>query len=132
MKFNKELNKKFNKLNKIITLDKILHGEEYNFDNGQVEDMLDINKENFKYTIIKLNKDIETKDYLVFMIIHNNGKVCTHQLIKTFNKKTETNKYYKYLCTYINDNTNNDIIKKCYEELSEFPRKNILTKIYGI
>lgn len=131
MKFNKELNKKFNKLSNVIKLDKLLHKEEYCFDNGQVEETLDINKENFKYTIIKLNTDIETKDYLVFIIIHNSNKVCTHQLIKAFNKKTETNKYYKYLCTYVTDNSNDDIIKKCYEEMSKLPRKNILNRIYG-
>ena len=95
MRLNKELTKKFNKINKIISLDKLLHSDMYYFDNGQVEKMVDINKENVKYTVIKVNTDTSTKDYLVFAIIHTNDKSTTHQLLKSFNTKTKTNEYFK-------------------------------------
>lgn len=132
MKLNKELTKKFNKISRVIQLDKFLHNDQYSFDNGQVEKMIDIRKDNVKYTIIKLNTDIETKDYLVFMIIHTNDKSVTHQLKRAFNRKMDTNAYFKTLCTYIENNSNSEIIDRCYEELSEFPRKNLITKLFGI
>ena len=132
MRLNKELTKKFNKINKIISLDKLLHSDMYYFDNGQVEKMVDINEENVKYTVIKVNTDTSTKDYLVFAIIHTNDKSTTHQLLKSFNTKTKTNEYFKSLCTYIKNTSNDDIINKCYEDLSLFPRKNIITKLFGI
>lgn len=132
MKLSKELTKKFNRINKVIRLDKFLHNDQYCFDNGQVEKMIDIRKDNVKYTVIKLNTDTNTKDYLVFMIIHTNDKTVTHQLKKSFNRKMDTNEYFKYLCNYIQNNSNTEIIDRCYEELSQFPRKNFMTKLFGI
>ena len=53
-----------------------------------------------------------------------NDKQATHQLLKSFNNnKTQTNQYFKTLCSYIENNSNDDIINKCFEELSDFPRK---------
>lgn len=128
----KEQRKKFNKINKIIRLDKLLHSDKYYFDNGQVKEIVDIVKDNVKYSIMKVNTDINTKDYLVFVIIHTNDKSATHQLLQEFVGITKTNEYFKTLKTYITNNSNNDIINRCYEELSDFPRKNFLTKILGI
>lgn len=132
MRLNKNLTKKFNKISNIIRLDKFLHNEMYCFDDGQVEKIVDINKENVKYSVIKLNTTLGTKDYLVFAIIMTNDKQATHQLLKSFNNKTKTNQYFKTLCSYIENNSNDDIINKCFEELNDFPRKNLFTKILGI
>lgn len=131
MRLNKDLTKKFNKISRIISLDKFLHNDEYFFDDGQVEKIIDIVKENIKYSVIKLNTVIGENDYLVFTIIHTNDKSTTHQLMRSFNNKTKTNQYFKTLCAYISEASNEDIINKCYEELSSFPRKNIMTRIYG-
>lgn len=128
----KEQRKKFNKISKIIRLDKFLHNDKYYFDNGQVEEIVDIVKENVKYSIIKVNTDINTKDYLVFVIIQTNDKSATHQLLQEFDGITKTNKYFRTLKTYITNNSNDDIINRCYEELADFPRKNFLTKLLGI
>lgn len=128
----KEQRKKFNKINKVIRLDKFLHNDKYNFDNGQVEEILDIVKENVKYSIMKVNTDIDTNEYLVFVIIQTNDKSATHQLLQEFNCINKTNEYFKTLENYITNTSNSDIIDKCYEELSSFPRKNFITKILGI
>ena len=133
MRLNKYLTKKFNKISNIIRLDKFLHNEMYCFDDGQVEKIVDIRKDNVKYSVIKLNTTLGTKDYLVFAIIMTNDKQATHQLLKSFNNnKTQTNQYFKTLCSYIENNSNDDIINKCFEELSDFPRKNLFTKLLGI
>ncbi len=132
MKLNKELTKKFNKISKVVQLDKFLHSEQYYFDNGQVEEMVDIRKENMKYTVIKLNTDIENEHYLVFMIIHANDRAVTHQLKKSFHHAITTNDYFKSLCTYIENNSNSEIIDRCYHELSEFSKKSFIIKLLGV
>ena len=133
MRLNKELTKKFNKISNVIKLDKFLHNEVYYFDNGQVEKIVDINKDNVDYSIIKLNTVLGTRDYLVYAIIKTNDKQATHQLLKSFNNnKTKSNEYFRTLCSYIKNNSNDDIINKCFEELSDFPRKNFFTKLLGI
>lgn len=129
---NKDQRKKFNKINKVIKLDKLLHNDKYNFDNGQVEEIIDIVKENIKYSIIKVNTDIDTNDYLVFVIIKTNDKSATHQLLQEFDCVHKTNEYFRTLESYITNTSNNDIINRCYEELSSFPRKNFITRILGI
>lgn len=129
---NKNLSKKYNRLGRIIRVDKFFNKDKYYFDNGQTTSIADINKENVSYTIIKLNTDIDTEDYLVFSIIKTNNRAVTHQLLKIFNNERDAEKYYKELKSYIRSHSNEEIINKCYEDLSDFPRKNILIRLYSI
>lgn len=131
MKKNQGQIKKFNKISKIINLDKFLHNNKYFFDNGQVEEIEDIIKDNIKYSVIKLNKDIKTSDYLVYVLIIANKKTATHQLLQEFSGKTKSTEYFRSLKRYIKNNTNEQIIDRCFAEMLDFPRKNILTKIFG-
>ena len=131
MKKNQEQFKKFKKISKIISLDKILHNNKYVFDNGQVEDIVDIVKDDIKYSIIKLNTDTETTNYLVFVNIRTNEKTALHQLIQEFSGKTKSTEYFRTLKKYIKNNTNEEIIDRCFNEMLDFPRKNILTRIFG-
>ena len=131
MKKNQEQFKKFKKISKIISLDKILHNNKYVFDNGQVEDIVDIVKDDIKYSVIKLNTDTETTNYLVFVNIRTNEKTALHQLIQEFSGKTKSTEYFRTLKKYIKNNTNEEIIDRCFNEMLDFPRKNILTRIFG-
>ena len=124
--------KKFNKITRIINIDKLFHKDLYYYDNGQVEDITDIRKDNHKYTIIKLNTEVGTKNYLVFVNIKINDKFTTHQLLETCSGKVNANKSYKNLVKYINNTSNEDILIKCYEDLTYFPRKNLFTKLMGL
>ena len=128
----KQYLKKFNKITRIINIDKLFHKDLYYYDNGQVEDITDIRKDNHKYTIIKLNTEVGTKNYLVFVNIKINGKFTTHQLLETCSGKVNANKSYKNLVKYINNSSNEDILNKCYEDLAYFPRKNLFTKLMGL
>ena len=123
--------KKINKISKIINLDKFLHNNKYFFDNGQVEEIEDIIKGDIKYSIIKLNKDIKTSDYLVYVLIIVNKKTATHQLLQEISGKTKSTEYFRSLKRYIKNTTNDEIIDRCFNEMLDFPRKNILTRIFG-
>ena len=94
------------------------------------EKIIDIRKQEIKYSIVNLNIDTTTKDYLVFVIINSNNKTTTHQLIKSFHNKKNRDKYIETLHKYITNSSNEEIINKCYSALENFPRKNIFTKIY--
>ena len=124
--------KKFNKITRIIKMDKLFHKDLYCYDNGRIEDNIDIKKDNYKYRIIKLNTKVGSNNYLVFVNIMINDKITTHQLLETCSGKVNANKSYKNLVKYINNTSNEDILNKCYNDLAYFPRKNLLTKLMGL
>ena len=129
MKLNKELTKKFNKINFAFKLDKFFHKETYDFDNGQVIDEMDIIKNYMKCRVIKLNTDItNNKSYMVFTILFSNNKHITHQMLETFSTKTKANEYFKKLCQYLKNNSDEEIINRCYNDLTKIPRKKIFLK----
>lgn len=132
MKLSKKSIKKFNRIRKVVKIDKLFRNRQYYFDNGQVLEMVDIIKENVKYTIIKLNTNVKIKEYLVFVIIRINDKVISYQLKRTFNCAIDTDEYFKYLYNYIENSSINEIIDICYQELSCFSRKNFIVKLFGI
>lgn len=124
--------KQIKKINRIIKLDKLLHSNEYYFDDGQVTNTERIEKDNFHYSVIKLNTDVATDNYMVYVIVRTNKKTVTHQLLKTFTSENKADKCFNSLVKYINKSNNVDIIDKCFNDLSEFPRKNLFTRLLGM
>ena len=129
---SKEQKKKFKKISKVIKIDKIFHSEKYYFDNGKVEETIDITKDNIEYSIMKVNTDRMSDEYLVYVLIKTPDNYVTHQLLEQCIGITKTDKCFNKLKRYIEKNTNEDIINRCYQDLANFPRKNFLIKLLGI
>ncbi len=124
--------KKVNKIIRIVDMNKLIHKKLYYYNDGQVKDMKDIRKDDHKYTIIKLNTKVGEKKYLVFVNITINDNFITHQLLETYNDESNANKYFMNLIEYINNTPNEDILNKCYKDLSYFNRKNLFKKLIDL
>lgn len=129
---SKEQKKKFKKISKVITIDKIFHSDKYYFDNGQVEEIIDIIKDNIKYSIMKVKPNRMSDEYLVYVLIRTPDNYATHQLLEECVGTTNTDKSFNKLKKFIEKTSNDDIINKCYDELANFPRKNFLIKLLGV
>lgn len=132
MNLNKSLKKKFNKIYRMIRIDKLFHKEEYYFNDGQVEEIEDIKKDGIRYSVIKLNTDTNTNNYLVYFNILNNNKMICQQNKKEFDSRNKANTYYIELINYINNTSTEEIVNHCFQSLSQFSRKNIFTRIIGL
>lgn len=122
-KLDKKIKKQLNKIFRFTKLDKLLHKNNYYNDLGKTEKILDIYKDNITYTLIKNNENVNTNDYIVFLIIKLENKTATKQLTEKFNNKKDAEKYFNFLCEFINNNSNENIIKECYENLSKIKGK---------
>ena len=132
-KGEKVMNNKIRKLYKLINKNKKINPELYYFDDGKVCETKDYEKDNIKYSVMVVNTDVNTNNYLVYILIVSGSKSIPQMLVKEFNKKTGINKYFKELCELIEINSNSDIITKCYE--SKFKNKDtkfsFLKRIYS-
>lgn len=130
MELSRETKRKFNKIRSVVTLDKLLHKEEYVDNTGKVIDIFKVEKENIIYSVI--NFKTSNKKYQVYININLNEKFALQQLLKSFDDFDNSKDYYESLCIIVNCMDNDEIINKCYEELTLFPRKNIITKLLNL
>lgn len=110
------INFKLRKLYRETSKQKKLHPEKFYFDDGRVCVSKDYTKSNIKYSVMKVNTDIEKNDYLVYILVISNHKPIPQMLLKKFSSNRGTTRYFNELCELIEKNTNQDIIDKCYEE----------------
>ena len=110
------LNKKIKKL--YYEFKKQLYRNENNFyfDNGNVCSNYDLVKNEIKYSVMLVNTDISTNNYIVYLLMIINNKSIPQLLIKNFKGKKGSQKYYEELCEFINDNSNYDIVNRCYKQ----------------
>lgn len=130
MGLSRKSKSKFNKIRSVVFLDKLLHKEEYIDNNGQIIEMFKVEKENIIYSVINFKSS--DNEYLVYINININEKFALQQLLKTFKDFDNSLDYYESLCIIVNCMENNEIINKCYEELTLFPRKNFITKLLNL
>ena len=107
----------FNKMYRVVSKDKILHPDKYYFDDGRVCKIIDYKKDKIKYSVMLVNTDKRTTNYLVYILGIKNSNSIPHLLMKEFNSKKGTLKYFNELCNLIENNTNNYIINECYENI---------------
>lgn len=113
----KEMNKKIKKLYKLTESQKKENPEQFYFDNGQVCNNKDYEKDNIKYSVMKVNTDVDTSNHLVYLLIVLKNKSIPQMLVKSFKTERGTEKYFKELCTFVENNNNDDIIDKCYTNI---------------
>lgn len=132
MRLDRTIKRKLNKICRFIKLDKVFHSEDYYDDNGRTKKFLDLHKDNITYTIIKNNTDINTTNYIVFMIIKFKNKIITRQLDNYFDSEEKAEEYFNYLCDYINNNSNENIINNCYKNLKVITNKNLIFRLFSL
>lgn len=113
------MDKKIKKLYKLTENQKKANPEQFYFDNGQVCNNKDYEKDNIKYSVMKVNTDVDTTNHLVYLLIVLKNKSIPQMLVKEFKTARGTEKYFKELCTMIENNSNDDIIEKCYSNIYE-------------
>lgn len=110
------MQRKIRKLYRTINHQKKRKPEEFYFDNGKVCNSKDYNKDNIKYSVQLVNTDRNTDNYIVCLLAIINHKPIPQLLKKEFNSKRGTNKYFNEICALVENNTNQEIIDKCYED----------------
>ena len=111
----KLMNNKIRKLYKYTNKQKKKNPNMYYFDDGTVCDAKDYEKDGMKYSVIKVNTDLNTNNYLVYLLVIANNKSIPQMLVRSFKTNRGTSKYFDELCSLIEKNTNQDIITKCYD-----------------
>ena len=111
----KLMNNKIRKLYKYTNKQKKKNPNMYYFDDGTVCDAKDYEKDGMKYSVIKVNTDLNTNNYLVYLLVIVNNKSIPQMLVRSFKTNRGTSKYFDELCSLIEKNTNQDIIAKCYD-----------------
>lgn len=114
---NKLMNSKIRKIYNYTYKQKKQHPNNYYFDDGKVCKVRDFEKDNVKYSIMKVNTDIKTKNYLVYLLIISKNKSIPQLLVKNFKSEHGTVKYFNELCSLVESNNNKDIIDKCYNNI---------------
>ena len=115
----KLMNNKLKKLYKYTNKQKKSNPDMYYFDDGTVCENKDYEKDNMKYSVMKVNTDINTSNYLVYLLVITNNKTIPQMLVKSFKSNRGTTKYFNELCSLVERNTNQDIIAKCYDSAIE-------------
>lgn len=110
------MQRKIRKLYRTINHQKKRKPEEFYFDDGKVCNSKDYNKDNIKYSVQLVNTDRNTDNYIVCLLAIINHKPIPQLLKKEFNGKRGTNKYFNEICALVENNTNQEIIDKCYED----------------
>ena len=116
-KGKKIMNNKIKKLYKYTNKQKKINPNSYYFDDVKVCENYDYQKDDIKYSVMKVNTDTNTNNYLVYLLIINGNKSIPQMLVKKFKTEKGTITYFNNLCTLIKTNTNQDIITKCYENI---------------
>lgn len=110
------MQRKIRKLYRTTNHQKKRKPEEFYFDEGKVCNSKDYKKDNIKYSVQLVNTDRNTDNYIVCLLAIINHKPIPQLLKKEFNSKKGTNKYFNEICDLVENNTNQDIINKCYED----------------
>lgn len=109
-----------NKIYRKNLLDYFFHKNNYVFDNGQTQEMIDIKRDVFQYIIVQLKLDVFKEGYLVFIMICIDNKVITHQFTKYFSDKHVSKEYMIYLKNLIFNLSDDEIIEQCYHQMPSF------------
>ncbi len=124
-----KMNNKIRKLYKTTRKQLKKNPDKFLFDDGKVCRNKDFKKENIKYSVMCVNKNIKSSEYLIYLLAIINHKSIPQLLVKEFSNKKETKEYFDYLCELVENNTNIDIIDKCYEEKFKKEKNNIFKKV---
>ena len=118
-KGEKVMNRKIKKLCRYTNKQKKKNPNMYYFDDGKVCENKDYEKDNMKYSLMKVNTDVHTTNYLVYLLVITNKKSIPQMLVKSFKTNRGTTKYFNELCSLVEKSTNQDIISKCYNNIIE-------------
>ena len=110
------MQRKIRKLYRTTNHQKKRKPEEFYFDEGKVCNSKDYKKDNIKYSVQLVNTDRNTDNYIVSLLAIINHKSIPQLLKKEFSSKRGTSKYFNKICEWVENNTNQDIINKCYED----------------
>ena len=110
------MQRKIRKLYRTTNHQKKRKPEEFYFDEGKVCNSKDYKKDNIKYSVQLVNTDRNTDNYIVSLLAIINHKSIPQLLKKEFSSKRGTSKYFNEICELVENNTNQDIINKCYED----------------
>jgi len=129
----KVMNNKIRKLYKYTNKQKKKNPNKFYFDDGRVCDNQDYEKDNMKYSVMKVNTDINTTNYLVYLLVIAGNKPIPQMLVREFKTDRGTKKYFNDLCSLVEKNTNQDIIDECYSKTLENSTKQVpfLRKIFN-
>lgn len=120
------------KLYKITKKEKKQDSNKFYFDNGKVCNSKDYKKDEIKYCVQIINTDRNTNNHIDCLLAIFNHKPIPQLLKKEFKSKNGTQKYFNSLCDLIQNNTNQEIIDKCYSEKVVNVEKNIFRKKFKI
>lgn len=123
-----KMNKKLKKLYKVTNKEKKKTPDRFYFDDGKVCNSKDYKKDDIKYSVQLINTDRNTNNYIVCLLAIFNHKSVPQLLSKKFKSKYGTEKYFNSLCNLVENNTNQEIIDKCYIEKVGNPEKNFFFK----
>lgn len=110
------MQRKIRKLYRTTNHQKKRKTEDFYFDEGKVCNSKDYKKDNIKYSVQLVNTDRNTDNYIVSLLAIINHKPIPQLLKKEFSSKRGTSKYFNEICELVENNTNQDIINKCYED----------------
>lgn len=122
------MNKKLNKLYRIINKEKKKSPDKYYFDEGKVCNSKDYKKDDIKYSVQLINTDRNTNNYVVCLLAIFKHKPVPQLLSKQFKSKYGTEKYFNSLCSLVENNTNQEIIDTCYTQKLENYEKNFFSQ----
>ena len=69
----------------------------------------------------------------MYLLVIAGNKIIPQMLLKKFTNNKDTTKYFNELCNLVEQNTNQDIINKCYK--NKFPnvlKPNLISRILGL
>lgn len=121
-----KMNKQIKKLYRVSKVESKLLGNLYYFEDGNIQNSFDLNKENISYSVLLI--DFETKDnrYMAHLIIKYKNHPIPYILLKTFTDEDPALKYFDSLCDFIKYSNNNEIINRCYLEKILNIQENII------
>lgn len=118
------MNEKIKKMYRITKKQIAQNENQFYFDNGKICLNYDVIKDKIKYSVMLVNTNVDTNDYIVYLLMINKNKSIPQLLVKSFNEKQETQKYFEELCDLVNNNSNYDIVNKCYDWKFDNNKKN--------
>ena len=86
--------KKINKLYRITQKERRKLKDNFYFDNGKVYQTKEYFKNNFRFTIMQVRKDLRKNEYLVYLKINYKHKSIPYLLNEEFKNNSKTKKYY--------------------------------------
>lgn len=90
--------------------------ENFYCDKGQVCEYKDFKKGKFNYSILVVNTDVETNNYIVYLLIIYKQMSIPYLLLKSYNSNSKVKKYFNELCNFVENNNDDIIIEKCYND----------------